>query len=91
LDILLGFNPGDESIEKLMAVELGHWYGEEMKFEYASDLSFDIDDFFETHGFPELRAHLERHFRLSGYTRCRFRPVPLRDPPRRASRRLIAG
>ena len=58
VDSCWGFNPGEADIEKLMKEELGYWYGPGLEFDCSSELAFDIDDFFETHGFPELRERI---------------------------------
>lgn len=58
IDSCWGFNPGEEDIEKLMKEELGGWFGPGMEFEYSSDSRFEIEDFFDTHDFPELRERI---------------------------------
>ena len=58
VDSCWGFNPGDADVKQLMTEELGSWFGPGLEFEYSSDLAFDIDGYFEAHGFPELRERV---------------------------------
>ena len=58
VDSCWGYNPGELDIERLMKEELGGWYGPGLEFDCSSELAFDINDFFETHGFPELRERI---------------------------------
>lgn len=57
-DSCWGFNPGGGDIEKLMTEELGSWYGPDLEFEYSYESDFDIEKYFETHDFPELRERI---------------------------------
>lgn len=59
VDACWGFNPGDGNIEDLMKEELGAWFGPGLEFEYSYDLAFDIDDYFDSHSFPELRERIK--------------------------------
>lgn len=75
VDSCWGYNPGTGDIEQLMKEELGSWYGPGLEFEYTAELSFDIDDFYDSHDFPELRSRF-RHEVLCVLSAVEAEPGP---------------
>lgn len=59
VDSCWGYNPGTGDIENLMKEELIGWYGPGLEFEYSSDHDFDINSFFDSCDFPELRERIQ--------------------------------